>query len=176
MHMSLLYIELVSPPLNLLLRHLDGIPSNITNNVLPLTTVYFNPSLLNFCWACHNCIRNCIFLALKLVQVKELAEKARTGKLAPHQFQGGTFRWLDAISEFHFYYAQLIYYWRPWYHAASQILGCILWTTFVLSSTLLRFLFYCLFTFISFSSYFTGLLWIISKFHHAGRHTCCRER
>lgn len=48
-HMSLLYIELVSPPLNLLLRHLDGIPSNITNNVLPLTTVYFNPSLLNFC-------------------------------------------------------------------------------------------------------------------------------
>lgn len=26
------------------------------------------------------------------LQVKELAEKARAGKLAPHQYQGGTFR------------------------------------------------------------------------------------
>jgi pyruvate/2-oxoglutarate dehydrogenase complex dihydrolipoamide acyltransferase (E2) component len=26
------------------------------------------------------------------VQVKSLAEKARTGKLKPHEFQGGTFR------------------------------------------------------------------------------------
>jgi hypothetical protein len=29
---------------------------------------------------------------LTLLQVKSLAEKARTGKLKPHEFQGGTFR------------------------------------------------------------------------------------
>jgi len=33
-----------------------------------------------------------------LDQVKELAQKARSGKLAPHEFQGGTFRYSSFLS------------------------------------------------------------------------------
>lgn len=46
-------------------------------------------------------LREVISLSFKIVdtlymfQVKELAEKARAGKLKPDEFQGGTFRFVD---------------------------------------------------------------------------------